>query len=45
MKRLRWFIPVLLAAVGLLWPVVTNGPSAQNSTYGDPVVIADLRRR
>ena len=43
MKRIGWLIPATLAAVGLLWPVITGGSSSQNGAMSDPVVISDLR--
>ena len=41
-RRLAWLIPVLLTALGLLWPVVFGGVSS-GSPASDPVVISTLR--
>ena len=42
-RRLRLLVPLLLVAIGLLWPAITGGPSSRGGTTADPVLISNLR--
>ena len=41
-RRVAWLIPLLLAVVGLLWPVVFSG-TPSSGEVSDPVTISTLR--
>jgi hypothetical protein len=42
-RKLAWLIPLLLVAVGLLWPLVLSITPSSSATLSDPVTITSLQ--
>ena len=44
MRRVfAWSIPLLLIAIGLLWPLLTNSASGEGLPADDPVVFSNFK--